>query len=100
MLAPDLDNAGCRYTLFTTADASPNLAPALDALLAANPQYAYCRRLGQLRPPRVFCLNGDPYPAYCRRLQSTGQRLGDIKSAALSRLHDWSTHFFGRYADV
>ncbi|MDB5321624.1 MAG: auxin-responsive promoter [Phycisphaerales bacterium] len=99
MLAPDLDADGCRYTLYTDADARPGLATALDALLAANPQYAYCRRLGQLRPPRIFRLTDDPYVAYCLRLQTTGQRLGDIKPAVLSRLDDWPSHFAGRDAE-
>jgi hypothetical protein len=102
MLAPDVDSGGCRYTLYTTADARLlELASALDGLLAANPQYAWCRRLGQLGAPRVFCIDGgDSYAAYCQRLQAMGQRLGDIKPSALSRLDDWSRHFSGRYADV
>ena len=53
MLAPDLDADGCRYTLYVNLRASPEMEAALDGLLARNPQYAYCRKLGQLLPTRI-----------------------------------------------
>ena len=99
MLAPDNDAEGCRYTLYVNADISPELSLELDALLSANPQYAYCRRLAQLHAPRLFRLAGDPYVQYCHRLQQAGQRLGDIKPVALSCLDDWSDYFHGAYTD-
>jgi hypothetical protein len=97
MLAPDLDEDGCRYTLYFNTDGSNGLGAALDTLLSANPQYAYCRRLTQLRTPRLFRLSSDPYLAYCDRLRRASQRLGDIKPVALSRLDNWTTFFSGDY---
>jgi hypothetical protein len=93
MLAPDQDFEGCRYTLYLDADLPETAAADLDLFLSANPQYAHCRRLGQLLAPRLFRLAGEPYRAYCARLVGAGQRLGDIKPAALSRLDGWSNHF-------
>jgi GH3 auxin-responsive promoter len=93
MLAPDVDAAGCRYTLYVNAAVSPAWPATLDALLARNPQYAYCRRLGQLNAPVAVRVHCDPYAAYADRLRQLGQKLGDIKPAALSPLDGWSTVF-------
>jgi hypothetical protein len=97
MLAPDIDRDGCRYTLYLNADGSSELPMSLDALLSANPHYAYCRHLTQLREPRLFRLSGEPYVAYSDRLRRAGQRLGDIKPAALSSLDNWSAYLPGHY---
>jgi GH3 auxin-responsive promoter len=99
MLAPELDAAGCRYTLYLNADVPGTETSELDALLSTNPQYAYCRRLAQLGSPRLFRLSGDPYIAYCDRLQQIGQRLGDIKPAGLSCLDAWSRYLAGHYIE-
>jgi hypothetical protein len=99
MLAPDIDADGCRYTLYLNADIPNGLSTALDTLLSANPQYAYCRRLAQLRTPRLFRLSGDPYALYCSRLRQAGQRLGDIKPVGLSCLDNWSIYLPGAYTD-
>jgi hypothetical protein len=98
LLAPDLDGAFNHYTLFADELPPSDVAGMLDELLAENPQYQYCRRLGQLRAPRLFRVTGDAYSCYCARLVSAGQRLGDIKPAALSKLDDWSSCFAGAYA--
>ena len=88
MLAPEVDGLGCRYTLY--ADAEEAVSPAqLDALLSRNPQYAYCRRLGQLLPATFVRVPPDAYARYSRRLLASGQRLGDIKAVALSALEGW-----------
>ncbi len=94
LLAPEEDGNDCRYTLYLAcaAPASP-LDLVLDELLCENPQYAYCRRLGQLKPCRVHPVREDAYDMYCRRLQSLGQRIGDIKPASLSALTGWSIWF-------
>ncbi len=97
MMAPDIDGDGCRYTLYFNAEGWNGFGTALDTLLSANPQYAYCRRLGQLRTPRLFRVSGHPYFAYCDRLRRAGQRLGDIKPVALSCLDNWSAHLPGGY---
>jgi hypothetical protein len=61
------------------------LAAQLDAALAANPQYDYARRIGQLAP-----LAGVPVPRLAQRMQDEalrrGQRLGDAKPTVLGRL--------------
>jgi hypothetical protein len=99
MLAPDIDADGCGYTLYLNADIPNGLSTALDTLLSVNPQYAYCRRLAQLRAPRLFRLSGDAYALYSGRLQQAGQRLGDIKPVGLSCLDNWSTYLPGAYTD-
>lgn len=99
MLAPDTDGAGCRYTLYTNADLPEDAMDLLNHLLAANPQYAWCRRLRQLHHPRGFRVTGDAYAAYSQRLCAAGQRLGDIKPAVLSNLDGWSIQFPGNYLD-
>ncbi len=97
LLAPDSGSRGLHYTLHMNHRSSPRLAESLDELLAENPQYAYCRKLGQLRAPRIFQITGDAYAAYCNRLTKIGQRLGDIKAVSLSPLDAWPDHFEGSY---
>jgi GH3 auxin-responsive promoter len=97
LLAADGDGGAWGYTLFLSGDAAGDCRVKLDELLAENPHYAYCRRLGQLRPPRIFQITGDAYSSYCARLQEHGQRVGDIKPAALSVLAGWSDYFPGRF---
>src|SRR5581483_5792294 len=96
LLAPACDAAGLCYTLYVDSPPATPLHESLDELLSANPQYAYCRRLGQLLPPRIVVAGRDAYAAYCRRLTAEGQRLGDIKPACLSTRDGWSTVFAGR----
>jgi len=99
MLAPDADAGGYRYTLYLSADVSNELSSELDALLSLNPHYAYCRRLSQLNPPRLFRVAEDAHAAYCRRLQRMGRQLGEIKPVGLSPLDDWSHQLSGHYLD-
>jgi len=99
MLAPDVDGGGCRYTLYTSAEASDEICLKLDLLLSENPHYAYCRRLTQLGAPRLFRVSGDGHAAYCERLQRMGKRMGDIKPVGLSSLEDWSNHLSGHYVE-
>lgn len=86
LLAPE----GRGYTLYTTADASPE---ALDAALCEGYHYAYCRSLGQLAAAQVVCVTGDPQRDYLRRLTQEGMRLGDIKPAFLTKRSGWSRWF-------
>lgn len=99
MLAPDVDTKESRYTLYINADATEEICAKLDGLLSANPHYAYCRRLGQLCPPRLFRVSNDAYRSYCQRLQDMGKRLGDIKPAGLSPLDGWSSQLNGHYIE-
>jgi hypothetical protein len=61
------------------------LADRLDTALRDNPQYAYARDLGQLKPLQVLLV-----PQLAARLQAAalaqGQRLGDAKPGVLGRL--------------
>lgn len=54
----------------------------VEARLADNPQYAYARRIGQLRPLTVVCSPGFAQHR-ARLLASRGGRLGDAKSCGL-----------------
>ena len=87
LLAPEGDDPP-RYTLFVEGDDAP-LATELDAALAENPHYDWCRRLGQLGPAEVVCIGPGGPEAWVQEAQGRGQRLGDIKPAALSALKDW-----------
>lgn len=99
MLAPDVDPDGCRYTLYLSSEVPSEVCIILDHLLSANPHYAYCRRLTQLRPPRLFRVSDHANAAYCERLRRTGMRLGDIKPVGLSALDGWSDKLSGHYID-
>ncbi len=58
------------------------VAAMVEERLAANPQYAYARQLGQLRPLEIVCSPG--FAQYrARLLAAQGGRLGDAKSCAL-----------------
>ena len=58
------------------------VAADVEARLAANPQYAYARSLGQLRELQIVCSPG--FAQYrARLLAAQGGRLGDAKSCAL-----------------
>jgi hypothetical protein len=97
LLAPDDDSSGCRYTLYAEAEIQMELAGRLDALLRRNPQYDWCRKVDQLRPPRLFGVSTGGYEALVAREMSNGKRLGDIKPRCLSLQSGWTTHFKGKY---
>jgi hypothetical protein len=99
MLAPDIHAGQSAYTLYLNADVPEQTSADLDQLLSNNPHYAYCRRLGQLRAPRLFRVFDDAHTAYCYRIQSLGKRLGDIKPVGLSILDDWSSRLKGHYIE-
>lgn len=93
MLAPELDpeNQPC-YTLFTEGSAPFALAAQLDRALRANPHYALCRDLGQLRHAELCSAGSDAFEIY-RRIAAPTQRIGDIKAASISSRTDWRQHF-------
>jgi len=93
MLAPQ----GNAYILYVQGNATPATLQALDKMLRENPHYAYCRDLGQLATPRLFKIDSDANAAMLKRLTAQGQRLGDIKPAALSQLDGWPAHFEGEF---
>jgi len=91
LLAPELDGAVPRYILFLEAAGPPpaQLSVRLERALSANPHYACCVQLGQLRPAGVQCVAAGAAGRYLERLRASGQRLGNIKPAALSPLTGW-----------
>lgn len=100
MLAPSMAS-GPGYTLFVECYRflSAALLHRLDAALRRNPQYAYCRDLGQLGPPRLFAIRGNAYPTYAATLSQMGTRLGDLKPTALSPHAGWEGKFDGERVD-
>ncbi|MDO8543308.1 MAG: GH3 auxin-responsive promoter family protein [Opitutaceae bacterium] len=96
MLAQEEDAGGRHYTLYLEGGCTPGLATRLDAGLCANPHYAWCRELGQLRIPEVFSIGSDAYARYAAAEVARGRRLGEIKPIALSPRSDWSRHFSPR----
>jgi len=99
LLAPDENASGCRYTLYIEGEARPHWAAKLDRTLCQNPHYAYCRRLGQLVPARLFLVAGRGFETFAQHEAAPGARLGDLKPVALSRKSGWSRIFSGEYAD-
>lgn len=88
------------YTLFieapgVTDETLGTLGGSLEAALAENFHYRYCRDLGQLEGLRVFRVDGGAAESYLAACQARGQRAGDIKPVALHRLSGWTAVFRG-----
>jgi GH3 auxin-responsive promoter len=92
MLAPDSDGHSGGYTLYWEGEAPPAPA-ALEQKLSANPHYAWCRQLGQLRPARVSVVEGGATAAYLQRVADRGVKPGDAKPPALAVTTDWAGCF-------
>jgi hypothetical protein len=92
LLAPEQDQLGWRYTLFVDGSVPDRAVEMLDGFLRENPQYDYCRALGQLQPLRISRVENG-YETFLRHEMDSGRRLGDIKSISLSTARDWSTYF-------
>ncbi len=97
LLAPDTDRLGHRYTLYVEGNASPHFAERIDQSLRQNPNYAYCRDLGQLLPIRLFIITERGYEKFASRQTARGACLGGIKPASFSRMGGWSQIFAGAY---
>jgi hypothetical protein len=95
LLAPEIGDQAPRYVLYLESPAvpSPRLSTELEAALAENPHYAHCVRLGQLQSATVEQVGGGASELYLERLRASGQRLGNIKPAALSALPGWRSIF-------
>ncbi len=68
------------------------LAARLEAGLAENFHYGWCRRVGQLGPPRVVPVPGGPgdlRQVRAQRLAAAGSRLGTVTFPPLTPLRDW-----------
>jgi hypothetical protein len=62
----------------------------IETRLCSNPQYAYARRLGQLRPLRV-CSVDRLFDRYSGLQAARGVRLGDVKPVSLRKERTWVT---------
>ena len=96
MIAPEW-GAPPRYVLFIDDQESPqnlldSLAQNIESGLAEGHHYAYCRRLGQLGPLRGARVH-DGAHRYLARCVAFGQRLGNIKPAALHCQTGWLNWF-------
>lgn len=91
LLAPERCATGMAYTLFIDARAAHGgaLGPALERALRQNPHYAWCVDLGQLQPARVVAVTATAGQAYTDACVARGQRLGDVKPAALRSEVGW-----------
>jgi hypothetical protein len=56
--------------------------------LCANPQYAYARRIGQLKPLRLAFIT-NLFDRFAQAQIERGVRLGDVKPAVLRNERDW-----------
>ncbi len=92
---------GNAYTLFVETDRDNDelllAAERLDAALQQNVHYRYCRRLGQLRPFRVFRIAGRGAETYLEECRRRGQRLGEVKPAVLRADSGWAGVFRGGF---
>jgi hypothetical protein len=100
LLAPDHDPEGCRYTLYVEGTPLPEVAKTLDAALCKNPNYSYCRNLGQLLPVRIFRISQQGYETFAKRQITQGCRLGNIKPTFFSREKGWSKLFSGAFVQA
>ena len=81
-----------RYALYLEAGhlADPAaLAADLDRGLSENFHYAWCRRLGQLAPPRIAPVV-DGQERYLRACQRQGRKMGNVKPSLLQKTTHWS----------
>jgi len=86
MLVPDARQPG--YVLIAPIELPPAALAATERRLAANPQYAYARALGQLRALRLH-VHPRPYACVERELLARGARAGDLKPLSLRREAFW-----------
>lgn len=94
MLVPD-SRQGHGYVLVID-ECGPHdcgaLAQDIERQLSRNPQYAYARRLGQLKPITVRP-TAKPLNAYVQRMTREGMLLGNVKVPALRPETDWLSTF-------
>jgi GH3 auxin-responsive promoter len=102
LVAPTPENGALSYALFLELARSAELdglAEAVDAELRRGYHYDYCRRLGQLGPCRVFLIEpgANARSLYLAGRAERGQRLGDVKPAAVDAYDGWPALLPGRF---
>ncbi len=100
LVAADKTFNCCHYTLYMEGETTVDVATLLENILLENPHYAWCRKLDQLKPLRVFRIKASGYEAFAERSRRQGKRLGDIKPVSLSLETGWSELFEGEYVDA
>lgn len=86
MLVPNVQNNG--YLLVTDKRLNSDAIDAIEGRLMHNPQYAYARRLDQLKKIEVLLVSNAWLRYESSRLKN-GQRLGDIKPVSLGAGAQW-----------
>jgi len=77
------------------------LSQKLEHLLLENFHYAYCRRLGQLGPLRVFIIEDEaPELVFLEEMVIRGQKIGEVKPSILDRQFGWEKRFKGHFVDA
>jgi hypothetical protein len=90
MLAPEKGRLGMGYALFVETDLiPPDLAARLEEALRRNPHYAWCVDMRQLEPARVVQVAAGAMRRYVDACAARGQRIGDVKPAALRSETGW-----------
>ncbi len=87
-----------RYVLYLELAGAPDLAGLgreLDAALGESFHYAWCRRLGQLAPPRVARVVGGQ-ERYLQACREQGLKLGNVKPATLHKAIHWGERLEAR----
>ncbi len=97
LLAPDDTTLGCCYTLYIEGNIVGESAEQLERKLCENVHYAWCRKLGQLQPLRIFSIKSGGYETFITRQQLGGKRMGEIKPCVLSTENGWTQRFCGDY---
>jgi len=99
MLAPEKQVEGEGYVLYLETRVQPpaDLCLRLETRLSDNPHYRYCLQLGQLKPLRLFRIEGQGNERFLDYYLAQGRRLGEIKPAILSKHTGWSARFPGNY---
>ena len=85
VLVPDSERNG--YILVAEAGVAVSIDD-VEQRLRRNPQYAYARRLGQLRSLRLIHI-ANLFERYTDAQIKRGVRLGDVKPAVLRNERDW-----------
>jgi hypothetical protein len=86
LLVPEAEGRG--YVLAVEAGAAVS-ATQIERRLSENPQYAYARRLGQLKPLRLLPVQR-LFDRYARAQLREGVRLGEVKPVALRNERAWA----------
>jgi hypothetical protein len=94
LLAPEAVDHGWRYTLFLEGDGDLSAwAKPMEAQLRLNPNYEYCRQLGQLDALQACAIGSGAHEIFLRHEVTHGKRLGDVKTTFLSHRTDWAQQF-------